>query len=268
MSPPKLKHPPYAIFRGSRTPPGLYARQWWLNQGDTHSYKADFKATVSELESTETEINDRHARILDTIHRLFGLHLTVRHPNPSIGKALSEVIAESRDASLMNETVPFPDRLQGIPFAASHWRFFILPAALFMAAIFEQATAPEVDRLYAQLAAEMTVTTAWQNDAAAMHNALRALVVHPDNRFQPAIRSALTWFAARQTAQGDWGPAIPFYQAVNALAHLNMPEANVQFDRALPHIISSQNTDGTWDSVDTEWQTFLMVHALRNKGIL
>ena len=30
----------------------------------------------------------------------------------------------------------------------------------------------------------------------------------------------------------------------------------------------SQNDDGTWGSADKEWQTFLVVHALRNQGIL
>jgi hypothetical protein len=36
----------------------------------------------------------------------------------------------------------------------------------------------------------------------------------------------------------------------------------------LIRIVSSQNHDGTWGSTDKEWQTFLVIHALRNKGIL
>ncbi len=148
------------------------------------------------------------------------------------------------------------------------WAFFIGPATLFLLAIFGKATALEVNRLYTQLAADVAESAEFQSDMAAMHNALRALVVHPDDRFRPAIRSAVSWFAARQTARGDWGPNIPFSQAVNALAHLNIPEVDAQFDNALVHIINSQNTDGTWGSADQEWQTFLVVHALRNKGIL
>jgi len=95
-----------------------------------------------------------------------------------------------------------------------------------------------------------------------------ALVVHPDGRFRPGIRSAVSWFAARQTVRGDWGSKIPFFQAFNAMAHLSIPEANSQVDDALKLIIDSQNDDGTWGSADKEWQTFLVVHALRNKGIL
>jgi hypothetical protein len=30
----------------------------------------------------------------------------------------------------------------------------------------------------------------------------------------------------------------------------------------------SQNDDGTWGRADKEWQTFLVVHALCNKGVL
>jgi hypothetical protein len=114
----------------------------------------------------------------------------------------------------------------------------------------------------------VTESEAFRSDAAAMHNALRALVVHPDDRFLPAIQSVVSWLADRQTRWGDWGPELPFFQAVNALAHLNIPEANLQFENALTQIIDTQNTDGTWDITNREWQTFLVVHALRNKGIL
>ena len=268
MSSPILKHSPYTIFKGSRTPPGLYARQKWLNQGETESYKTDFDATVAELISIGVGPGNRSERILETLHRLFGLHLTVRNPNPFIENALSDLIAENRDRPQKIETVLMPDQIRGLPFAATRWAFFIRPATLFLLAIFGKATAPEGNQLYSQLAADVAESPEFQSNTAAMHNVLRALVVHPDDRFRPAIRSAVSWFAARQTARGDWGPHIPFFQAVNALAHLNIPEADAQFDNAWIHIINSQNIDGTWGSADQEWQTFLVVHALRSKGIL
>ena len=268
MSSSTLRHNPYMIFEGSRTPPGLYARQKWLSQGETESYKTDFDATVAELISIGVRPSNRSERILETLHRLFGLHLTVRNPNPIIEAALSELIAGNRVRSQKIEMVLMPDRLRGLPFAATRWTYFIVPATLFLLAIFGKATTLEANQLYAQFAADVAESAEFQRNTVAMHNALRALVVHPDDRFRPAIRSAVSWFAARQTARGDWGPKIPFFQAVNALAHLNIPEADAQFDNALIHIINSQNTDGTWGSADQEWQTFLVVHALRNKGIL
>jgi hypothetical protein len=192
----------------------------------------------------------------------------VRNADRFVETALNEVLGENKVRSQQIEIVLIPDRLNGLPFAATRWKFFIRPASLFLAAIFGKATDPGVDPIYIQLAANVTDSSAFRSDAAAMHNALRALVVHPDDRFRPATRSAVSWFAARQTARGDWGPKIPFFQAFNALAHLGIPEANSQFDDALELIIDSQNGDGTWGSADKEWQTFLVVHALRNKGIL
>lgn len=268
MSAPKLRHSPYAIFEDSQSPPGLYARQKWLNQGETETYRANFAATVAKLRYADMNPGSRSERILGKLHRLFGLHLTVRNADRFIEIALNEVIGENKVRSQQIEIVLIPDRLNGLPFAATRWEFFIGPASLFLAAIFGKATDPGVDPIYAQLAANVTESAAFRRNAAAMHNALRALVVHPDDRFRPATRSAVSWFASQQTAYGDWGPNIPFFQAFNAMAHLSIPEANAQFDNALKHVIEGQNRDGTWGSADKEWQTFLVVHALRKKGIL
>jgi hypothetical protein len=268
MSAPKLRYSPYAIFQDSQSPPGLYARQKWLNQGETETYRADFAATVAKLKSAFMNPGSRSERILDHLHRLFGLHLTVRNADRFIETALDDVIGENKVRSQQTEIVLIPDSLKGLPFAATHWEFFIGPASLFLAAIFGQATDPGVDSIYAQLAANVAESAAFRRNAAAMHNALRALVVHPDDRFRAATRSAVSWFASQQTAHGDWGPNIPFFQAFNAMAHLSISEANAQFDNALKHVVEGQNRDGTWGRADQEWQTFLVVHALRKKGII
>jgi hypothetical protein len=268
MSAPKLRHNPYAIFQDSQSPPGLYARQKWLNQGETETYRADFAAAVAKLRYADMNPGSRSERILEKLHRLFGLHLTVRNADRFIETALNEVIGENMARAQQTEIVLIPDRISGLPFAATRWEFFIGPASLFLAAIFGKATDPGVDPIYAQLAANVTDSSAFRSDAAAMHNALRALVVHPDDRFRPATRSAVSWFASKQTPHGDWGAKIPFFQAFNAMAHLSISEANAQFDNALKHVVEGQNRDGTWGRADKEWQTFLVVHALRNKGIL
>ena len=264
----KIKHNPYEIFKKSTTPPGLYARQKWLNQVKTKSYRTDFDATVAQLKSATVDSVDQSEHILDMLHRLFGLHLTERDLNPFIENALRNIIAEYSANPHQIEVLLIPDQLRGLPFAATRWEFFILPAILFLSAIFGKATAMEVNRLYLQLATDFVESAAYKKEPAAMHNALRALVVHPDDRFQSAIRSVVSWFAARQTPWGGWGPKIPFFQAANALAHLDIPEAKAQFDNALIRIVSTQNTDGTWGYTDQEWQTILVIHDLRNKGIL
>ncbi len=44
-----LNYDPYRIFRSSRTPPGLYARQKRLHEETKSSWQADFIATVKAL---------------------------------------------------------------------------------------------------------------------------------------------------------------------------------------------------------------------------
>ena len=264
----KIKYNPYAIFKESRTPPGLYARQKWLNEGKSEQYGADFTTTVAELKSPFSDYSDRFERILDALHRLFGLHLTVREVEPFINTILGDLIVEcnGRLAKIKRELMT--DQLQGLPFAATMWKFFIVPATLFLSSIFGKANDPPIKKLYDRMASDVMDSTAFRRDPAAMHNALRALVVHPGNEFRSVTDSVVSWMFDRQTAKGDWGPMIPFYQALNALGHLEGPEANAQFEKALLHIIDIQNRDGSWESADKEWQTFLVVHALRNKGVL
>jgi hypothetical protein len=72
MSAPKLRHNPYAIFEDSQSPLGLYARQKWLNQGETETYEADFAAAVAKLRYADMNPGNRSERILEQLHRLFG----------------------------------------------------------------------------------------------------------------------------------------------------------------------------------------------------
>ena len=264
----KIKNKPYEIFKSSTTPPGLYARQKWLNEGKAKQFRADFNKTVADLKSLGTDFKERSERILDGIHRLFGLHLTARNLDPFIDTALNEVIFECNGNLRKSKMVLTQDQLRGLPFAATRLEYLLIPATLFLSSIFGKADDPPVKKLYVKLAADVLDSSAFRREAAAMHNALRALVVHPGNAFRMATDSVVSWMFDLQTSKGDWGPMIPFYQAVNALAHLNVPKANAQFERALWHIIDNQNTDGSWGSTDKEWQTFLVVHALRNKGVL
>ena len=79
---------------------------------------------------------------------------------------------------------------------------------------------------------------------------------------------AVNILADLQTDSGDWGRILPFYQTLNALAHLDLPQAEAQLEIAFRRLIESQNSDGTWSRSEPEWNTFLAIHALRNKGLL
>jgi hypothetical protein len=96
MGPPMSLDPrvrdPYAVFRSSTTPAGLYARQKWLGESSTPQWKEDFAAAVAELVRGQSGTGCGGGSAIETIQRLFGLHLTVRHPDPCIEKGLDALL--------------------------------------------------------------------------------------------------------------------------------------------------------------------------------
>lgn len=69
-----------------------------------------------------------------------------------------------------------------------------------------------------------------------------------------------------QECSGGWSGKVPFYQTVNALAHLESNEAAAQLALAFDRVFRTQRKDGTWSRSQPEWHTFLVLHVLKNKG--
>ena len=90
-------------------------------------------------------------------------------------------------------------------------------------------------------------------------------MVHPEFAKDKSTVLAVEHLADRQTAGGDWGDELEFFQTLNALAHLDLPQAEKQLEMAFDRLFQTQNQNGTWGRTDPEWNTFLAVHALRNK---
>ncbi len=264
----RLLHPPYGIFRGSRTPPGLYARQKWLGEETTARWQTDFKAKVADLYRDQSADGLWHGSALETIHRLFGLHLTVRNADARIHAALDRLLAMAAGpgSEAADERIG-ADGLAGLPFAPGPMPSVLATAAAFLAAIFGREADPAVLDLYGQLASDDREAAAWE-DPALLHNRLRALVVHPRFAAHPATGAAVERLARWQTPRGDWGAKIPFFQALNALAHLAHPAAEDQCRKAFALLAETQNPDGSWGQDQPEWCTFLAIHALRNKGAI
>lgn len=264
-----LDYDPYRIFRSSRTPPGLYARQKWLHEETKSSRQEDFSATVKALYQNRSGSGLWQNSIIKTIHQLFGLHLTVRTCDPLIKKSLEQLLYNVNTALSSQKTGQVhPEQLLGLPFAPGRWLEVVVPATLFLAGIFDQASDSAVLTLYERTVSSLVQGRLDQLAGSAVHNLLRALVVHPDYAGHAITRSVVSWFADRQTAQGDWGRDIPFYQALNALAHLSMVQADIQCRKAFNRLASLQHPDGSWGENQKEWCTFLVIHALRNKGLL
>ena len=268
----KLRFDPYQVFRRSKTPAGLYARQKWLNEAETHDWKLDFEGTVSALWIGQMPDGSwRHAS-QPTIERLFGLHLTVRSPNPEIETALDWLIEKMNltrnDIQVYGGGDASNVPLTGLPFVMSRPSMFLTGATLFLASILGRARDPNILSRYRELSEAAIKNEGLWDDQASIHNIFRAMVVHPDFATDSATAMAVDRLADMQTQSGDWGNDLTYYQTLNALAHLESPQATRQLEIAFDNVARTQNTDGTWGRTEPEWNTFLVVHALRSQGLL
>lgn len=268
----KLHYNPFQIFRGSKTPAGLYARQKWLAEESTLSWQNDFKSCVDTLFIGPLPKGSWQRSSMATITNLFGLHLTVREPNNRINAALDWLLdkIQLRANGLCVQTDSDITRadLSGLPFILSRFKMLFTGATIFLSCIFNRQNDPIVLAIYQWLNKEGFTKENLNVDAASMHNIFRSLVVHPKFTNAGLTVKIVEIYASLQTEDGDWGSGLPFYQTLNALGHLNLSRAEVQLERAFTRLIKTQNSDGTWGSRDLEWNTFLAIHALKNKCLL
>ena len=264
-----LRYDPYAVFRFSKTPPGLYARQKWLEESGSAAWRADFQKTVAALRAGQFPDGSWNRSKRETISRLFGLHLTVRESDAFIASGLDWLLkglclpkpADSRS----DRQVPDDSGLKGLPFVPGDPAMLGWGATLFLAAIFGRQHDPAVVGMYRKMCSHFFRRRSVWSDPLTASNLFRALVVHPEFSRSDTVQAAVQQLANLQTDAGDWQAPLPFYQTLNALAHLDFPTADRQLERAFDRLAASQNKDGSWGRSDPEWNTFLAVHALRNK---
>ena len=268
----KLRYDPFQIFKSSQTPAGLYARQKWLGEQGTVDWQTDFKATYDRLQAGQSSDGSWSKSVRQTIDHLFGLHLTIRDPNSQIETALDWLLAQTEkkcmaDRPHKKERHP-AQMLTDLPFVAGRRDGFILAACLFLASIFGRAQDPRILSLYRMLDKDAGQNRHYWEDMTCLNNLLRAFAVHPEYATAKATQMAVNRLAALQTSEGDWGPQVPFYLNLNAFAHLNLPGVDEQLEGAFLRLVETQNPDGTWGHNQPEWNTFLVVHALKNKDRL
>jgi hypothetical protein len=268
----KLYYDPYHVFRNSKTPAGLYARQKWLGEAETDQWKIDFEETVAGFLADQLPNGSWSCSTTETIKRLFGLHLTVRSSTAQIDAALtwllSKIAHQAEGIYVRVDDLDAVTGLEGLPFTTSRPAMLLTGAALFLSSIFGHQSDPDVLALYQWLSSEGLKNKGRWFDEASTHNVLRAMVVHPVFAEGKATALALEHLADLQTDAGTWGHNLPFYQTLNALAHLELNQAEKQLEKAFVRLYENQNSDGTWSHDEPEWNTFLAIHALKNKGFL
>jgi hypothetical protein len=267
-----LRFDPLKIFRASKTPWGLYARQKWINEEHNGAWKADFQITVDQLMKGQSPEGSWDHSFLKTIQRLFGLHLTVRYTSKDIDRSLDWLIEKASETfSSRRADIGEPvtaAALRGLPFSPGSSRYLMLGATLFLATIFGRGHDERVLELYEALNRLGKENKGRWCGWSCSNNILRAFVVHPTYAKTETMSLAIEALANVQKPSGRWPDQVPFYQTANALAHLNLSQADMQLDRAFKRLYETQRTDGSWGQTQREWNTFLIVHALRNKGVL
>lgn len=268
----KLRYDPYQVFRLSKTPAGLYARQKWLGEAETPQWKTDFQEMVTALLADQLPDGSWHHETVATIKHLFGLHLTVRSSSVQIEAALTwlldKIDLQKKEVYASADDIDDHVDLTGLPFVPSRPEMLLTGAALFLAAIFGRESDLDVLTIYRWLSAQGIKSKGRWFDGASSHNIFRAMVVHPVYAKDKATALAVEYLAYLQTDNGAWGDDLSFYQTLNALAHLDLPLAETQLERAFERLWEKQNRGGTWSLSEPEWNTFLTIHALKSKGLL
>lgn len=259
---------PFAVFRASKTPPGLYARKRWLGES-SKAWKKDFQETVGLLKAgQEVDGSWNHSPLL-TIKRLFGLHLTVRDADDNINRALDWLIERLRTLQGKRRYALYEplknNNLRSLPFSRGCAQFFLAGATLFLASIFGRKSDPFLLSVYDRLDAMGQERHGRWCGWSCSNNILRAFVVHSFYAETESVSLAIRALKTVQDRSGRWPSPVPFYQTVNALAHLKSREGDIQLSRAFKWLCKTQNRNGTWGRVDIEWNTFLVVHAMKNK---
>jgi hypothetical protein len=264
-----LQHDPYKNFITSNTPVGLYVRQKWIGQEKDREWQYAFDRCAASLLEGQLKDGSWDMSFIRTVHRLFGLHLTVRHPTGAVERALDWLLEKTMLYDEIKDTCYTENDLRGLPFVPGDGRLLCSGMLLFLSAVFGRDNTPEVITMYEELSRQsLKNSEGWSSNHGDINNMLRAFVVHPVFMNDPSTTYAVEALLHVQNESGKWPDSVPFYKTVNALAHLSIPQSDTQLEKAFTLLACTQNTDGTWGDDEKEWNTFLALHALRNKKLL
>ncbi|MFC1847688.1 hypothetical protein ACFLXV_00035 [Chloroflexota bacterium] len=267
-----LRFNPLDVFKSSRTPMGLYARKKWMGEELSQQWQDDYSKTVSSLLEGQLSDGSWNGSFIETVRRLFGLHLTVTELSPPIKRALDWLISKmpaytTKSQRQIIEPL-FAGRLNGLPFTTAPVKRFQIGASLFLASIYSMHNDDKIlaayENLYQEAIAKYGRWCGWS----CSNNILRAFVVHPKYSRSDATELAIRSLYEVQSSSGTWPRGVPFYQTVNLLGHLDSELAEQQLMKAFNRLHRTQTRYGTWGKILPEWNTFLVVHALKRKNWL
>ena len=265
-----LKANPYQVFQFSKTPVGLYARQKWLGQESSKSWKIDFESTVKKILADQLSDGSWSGSVLSTIRFLFDLHLTLRERTAAVDKGLEWLIDRSLENFPNKRIVPKlgtrNNSLKSLPFSKGCSGYLLYSATLFLSCVFGRDQDSRILSIYEWFDKLGIKNSGKWCGWSCGNNILRAFIVHPEYSRSRSVKFFIKSLQGIQNMSGKWGKGLSFYHTLNALAHIKTIEVDRQLEAGFEIIRRSQNPDGTWGVKGSEWNTFLVIHALKNKG--
>ncbi len=207
-----LKYDFLSIFKGSATPVGLYARNRWIGLDDDSCWQKDFDKTVAALRKGQLANCSWDTSPLLTIHRLFGLHLTVRQPDDDIDKALEwlvftlDTLPNAQISTLFGKQLS--SKIENLPFVDGDVADLFKAAVLFLSTIFGKGEEEAVARIFQEVMARFDIKRRRWTSLASTQNFLRAFVVHPEYKHSEMIHKVVRLFADMQSKSGTWNGRI------------------------------------------------------------
>ena len=268
-----LKYDPLSIFNGSTTPVGLYARSRWIGLDNDSGWQKDFDKTIAALRKGQLANGSWENSPLLTIHRLFGLHLTVRQPDDNIDKALEwlvftcDTFSDFQIRSLFGKQLS-SSTIESLPFVNGDVADLFKAAVLFLSTIFGKGKEKAIVKIFQEVMDRFASKHSRWPSLVSTQNFLRAFVVHPEYKHSEVILKVVRMFADMQSKSGTWKGRINSYLLINALGHLDMDVAKKQLISSLRGISHKQNSDGSWGRRGREWKTFLIIHAMKRMSAL
>lgn len=158
--------------------------------------------------------------------------------------------------------------MSGVPFTAGCAGFVKTGAAVFLALELNQGDPGRVERACATLSHLFIYRKGRPCAGSCNMNLLVAMACDP-GRFDPrSLKLALAWTGGHQKTDGSWAKGIPFYEMAYTLGRLPAKLGGSQLERCLTRALRIQHNDGTWGQAHRELDTFLMLPALRQAGLL
>lgn len=277
-----LHYDPYQIFRKGSSPYAIYARRKWLGE-ESESSRMDADQIVSKIIEVQSPNGSWNDSVVETIQNLHLISLLAPKFNGRTKKAVDWLL--EKDFESLHCTSGDGAKYDGLFFRVNRKDtkqiyqrkdllfnpgcsgFVKTAAALYFAGIFTKQKDERVIQAFKTLDNVIKKRRGKWCSLACSNNILRAYVAHPLKRASKQTQDAVKVLAKLQTRNGNWQGIPFFYHTFNILAQSKLRIARQQVAKALPHIIQSQNRDGSFGKDNKEFFTFLILDGLKRQRI-